>query len=160
MTMPTSASPRPLPAHLKELFREHFADVDLDRVRVHDALPWIAQFAPVSIRAMALGRHIYFDGDFDPHSADGIATIGHELVHVSQWGRTGGFLARVLGPIGFASMYVGEYALNRLRGMSRYDAYRRIHFEREAAIFERAIGDILGGGFVCTYEQIFIYCPP
>ena len=143
--MSTSASPRPLPAHLKDLFREHFPDVDLDRVRVHDTLPWIARFAPVPVRAMALGRDVYFDGDFDPHTADGIATIGHELVHVSQWGRTGGFLARALGPIGFAATYVGEYALNRLRGMGKCDAYRAIRFEREANRFEGSMRDILGG---------------
>lgn len=141
----TPRSSRPLPAHLKVLFREYFPDVDLDRVRVHDALPWIARFAPISVRAMALGRRIYFDGDFDPDSIEGIATIGHELVHVSQWRRTGGFLARALGPVGFAARYVGEYALNRLRGMSRCDAYRAIRFEREAERFERSVRDLLAG---------------
>lgn len=135
--------PEPLPAHLKDLFREYYPDVDLDRVRVHDTIPWIARFAPISVRAMALGRNIYFDGNFDPFSADGIATIGHELVHVSQWHRTGGF---VLGPVGFAIGYVRAYALNRLRGMSRYDAYRAIRFEREAERFERSIRNTLGGG--------------
>lgn len=144
--MTTPRNSRPLPAHLKDLFREHLPDVDLDRVRVHETLPWIARFAPISVRAMALGRDIYFDGDFDPHSADGIATIGHELLHVSQWGRTGGFLARVVGPVGFAARYVGEYALNRLRGMGKCDAYRAIRFEREAKRFERSIRDILAGG--------------
>ena len=134
--------PRFLPDHVKTLFRESFPDVDLDRVRVHHTLPWIARVAPISVRAMALGRNIYFDGNFDPVSADGIATIGHELVHVSQWRRTGGFL---VGPVSFAVMYVWEYALNRLRGMRRYDAYRGIRFEREAERFERSIGDLLVG---------------
>lgn len=131
-----------LPDHVKDLLREYFPDVDLDRVRVHHTLPWIARFAPISVRAMALGRHIYFDGNFDPVSADGIATIGHELAHVSQWRRTGGFL---LGPVSFAIMYVGEYALNRLRGMSRYDAYGAIRFEQEAGRLERSIRDALAG---------------
>lgn len=144
--MTTAPGRRPLPAHVKDFFGEHFPDVDLDRVSVHDTLPWIARFAPISVRAMALGRRIYFDGNFDPHSADGIATIGHELMHVSQWGHTGGFLARVLGPIGFAAKYVGGYALNRLRGMGKCDAYRAIRFEREARSFERSIRDRLGDG--------------
>lgn len=148
--MTTPPGPRPLPAHLKDFFRDHLPDVDLDRVRVHDTLPWIARFAPIPVRAMALGRDIYFGGgNFDPHSADGVATIGHELMHVSQWGGTGGFLARALGPIGFAATYVGEYALNRLRGMSRCEAYRGIRFEREAKRFECFIRDILGGAPLC-----------
>jgi hypothetical protein len=134
--------PGPLPDHLRDLFHEYFPDVDLDRVRVHDTLPWVAQFAPISVRAMALGRNIYFDGDFDPYSADDVATIGHELVHVSQWRRTGGFF---LGPVSFAVLYIWEYALNRGRGMSRCDAYREIRFEREAERFERSIRDTLGG---------------
>lgn len=138
-----SSGPRPLPEHLKDLFHEYFPEVDLDRVCMYDTLPWIARFAPISVRAMALGRSIYFDDDFDPHSADGIATIGHELAHVSQWRRTGGV---VLGPISFAIMYVGEYALNRFRGMSRYDAYRAIRFEQEAERFERSIRNTLDGG--------------
>lgn len=138
--------PEALPDHLKDLFRGFFPDVDLDRVRVHDTLPWIARFAPISVRAMALGRDIYFDGNFDPDSAGGIATIGHELVHVSQWRRTGRFLERALGPISFAARYLGAYAVNRLRGMGKWDAYRAIRFEREAERFERSIRDILGRG--------------
>lgn len=133
---------RPLPDHLKDFFGEYFPDVDLEGVRVHDTLPWIARFAPIPVRAMALGRNIYFDGNFDPGSADGIATIGHEIVHVSQWRRAGGF---VLGPICFAITYVGEYARNRLRGLSKCDAYRAIRFEREAERFERSIRGTIGG---------------
>lgn len=126
---------------MKDLLREYFPDVDLDRVRVHDTLPWIARFAPISVGAMALGRNIYFDGNFDPSSADGIATIGHELVHVSQWHRTGGFLP---GPVSFAILYIWEYAVNRLRGMSRCNAYRGIRFEQEAERFGESIRDTLG----------------
>lgn len=126
----------PLPDHVKALFRDSFPDVDLDRVRLHGSLPWIARFAPIQVRAMALGRNIYFDDGCDPHSPDGIATIGHELVHVAQWRRTGGLL---LGPLTFAARYVGGYLLNRLRGMGKYDAYRSIRFEREAEGFERSI---------------------
>lgn len=139
---PQPPVPGSLPDHVKDLLREYFPDVDIDRVRVHHTLPWIARFAPISVRAMALGRNIYFDGNFDPVSADGIATIGHELVHVSQWHRTGGFL---LGPVSFAVTYVWDYALNRLRGMSRYDAYGAIRFEQEAVSFERSIRGALGG---------------
>lgn len=135
---------RPLPDHLQDLFRGAFPEVDLGRVRVHDSLPWIARFAPISVRAMALGRHLYFDGDVDPDSVDGIATIGHELVHVSQW-RRAGVVRRALAPVSFAARYVGEYAANRLRGMSKCDAYRSIHFEREAERFERSIRDLLDG---------------
>lgn len=135
--------PRPLPDRLQDLFRDAFPDVDLGRVRVHDSLPWIARFAPISVRAMALGRDLYFDGNFDPDSVDGVATIGHELVHVSQWRRPGGLIARALGPVSFAARYVGQYAVNRLRGMSRCDAYRSIHFEREAKRFERTVADTL-----------------
>lgn len=131
-----SSAPAPLPGHVRARFQDSFPDVDLDRVRVHGTLPWIARFAPIQVRAMALGRNIYFDDAFDPHSLDGIATIGHELVHVAQWRRTGGFL---LGPAIFAARYVGEYLLNRLRGMGKYDAYRSIRFEREAEGFERSI---------------------
>ncbi|MFW6039752.1 MAG: DUF4157 domain-containing protein [Gemmatimonadota bacterium] len=131
--------PPRLPDHLQVLFREFFPDVDLERVRVHGGLPWIARFAPISVRAMALGRHIYFDSSYDAGSPDGIAEIGHELAHVWQW-RRGGY---VLGPISFAARYVGAYAVNRLRGMSKYDAYRNIGFEREAARFERSIRDFL-----------------
>lgn len=150
----TTKSPghRPLPDHLKDLFREYFPDVDLDRIRVYDFLPWIARFAPISVRAMALGRNIYFDGNFDPFSADGIATIGHEIAHVSQWRRTGGL---ILGPVSFAIVYVWEYTVSRLRGMSRYDAYRAIRFEREAERFERSIRNTLGTGRLKRQEVAF-----
>lgn len=137
------SSSRSLPDELKAFFRDAFPDVDLDRVRVHDRLPWIARFAPISVRGMALGRDVYLDGGYDSTSVDDLATIGHELVHVSQWCRAHHPLARALGAIGFAASYVGLYALNRLRGMREVEAYREIRFEREARRFERAVRAVL-----------------
>lgn len=137
------SSAKSLPDELKDLFRDAFPELDLDRVRVHDRLPWIARLAPVSVRAMVLGRDIYIDRGYDPTSLDDLVTIGHELVHVSQWCRTDHPLARALEAIGFAASYVGQYAANRLRGMRKVEAYRAIRFEREARRFERAIRDVL-----------------
>lgn len=48
----------------------------------------------------------------------------HELVHVAQY--------QSLGVFKFLILYVFEYIVNRLKGLSHYDAYYAISFEVEA----------------------------
>ena len=82
----------PVPDCVRKIFktknyRKYFRNVDLDAVEVvpDDAvihrLPSVAAMTPG-------GQTIYFDRDYyDTHSPEGIARIGHELVHVDQWSR-------------------------------------------------------------------------
>jgi len=68
----------------KNLLRPYIPDVDLNNADLHDGkVPWYLgkQFAGIT-----RGNDIYFrPGVYDPTSADGIAMLGHELVHVGQY---------------------------------------------------------------------------
>lgn len=58
--------------------------------------------------------------DKEPHPC----ILNHEAIHLAQIRRNG--IAR------FYLVYVGEYAIGRLKGMQHDEAYRNISFELEA----------------------------
>ncbi len=67
-------------------------------------------------------------------TAEAAVTINHERIHVRQQ------LELLL--VVFALWYLGSYLYGRIRGLSRYDAYRNIIFEREA--------------FACMYDPDYL----
>ena len=58
--------------------------------------------------------------------------VNHEKIHLRQ--------QRELLVLPFYLLYLMEYGIGRRRGMSHYDAYQQISFEREAFIHERDPG--------------------
>lgn len=84
---------------------------------------------PRNVAAITLGRRIWIARELPPAELEML--LRHELVHVRQMERLGVFV--------FVLRYLGEYARNRLRGMSHDAAYRAISFEAEAFASERAI---------------------
>jgi len=84
------------------------------------------RFAPIRVRAITLGSRIYLRRGLPAESLDP-ALLAHELCHVRQW--------RELGTPRFLTRYLGGYLRNRLRGMGRTEAYRRIPLEEEAVRF-------------------------
>ncbi|MBI2213143.1 MAG: DUF4157 domain-containing protein [Acidobacteria bacterium] len=94
-----------------------------------------AWLEPLLIRgtiAITLGRRVYLGRELlRAASADVAAIVAHELAHVRQFAR--------VGPARFAWRYLRDYARNRRRGMSAYDAYVAIPFEVEARLAENRI---------------------
>lgn len=58
----------------------------------------------------------------DRHPCEAITS--HEKIHLRQ--------IKDLGVIKFYYLYLKEYLIGRKRGLSHYEAYRQISFEREA----------------------------
>jgi len=58
--------------------------------------------------------------------------VNHEKIHLRQ--------QRELLVLPFSALYLLEYVKGRLGGLSHYDAYRQISFEREAFAHERNPG--------------------
>jgi hypothetical protein len=75
---------RPLDARERSALRPFFAAVDLDAAVLHEThVPWYlaARFAGIT-----RGRHIYFrPGVYRAGTVEGLALLGHELVHVGQY---------------------------------------------------------------------------
>lgn len=79
--------------------------------------------------AITLGRRIFLGRDLLLAPARDVAAIvAHELEHVRQFAR--------IGAARFAWRYLRDYARNRRRGMSAYEAYEAIPFEVEARLAE------------------------
>ena len=100
-------------------------EVDLQRIAVRAAPPWLARLWGREISAMTLRRTIYVRSvvlEQDPGTLGPM--IVHELVHVRQWSE--------LGVIRFLWSYVVGYLRGRLAGLSHSVAYRAIPLEAEA----------------------------
>ncbi len=80
---------------------------------------WLRLIVRRGVSGITLGRRIYVRED----TADR-RLLRHEFEHIRQIER--------LGMFNFYTRYLREYAVNRLRGMSRDEAYRRISLEIEA----------------------------
>jgi hypothetical protein len=135
---------------------------------------WIARllssrtFAGTAIGAITLGRTIYFRDPelYEPHTAQGLAFLAHEIKHVEQFER--------LGLVGFYAKYIADY----FRG-----GYgREIEYEDEAYEFQQVVSRHLRQEFednpgidicqeldephspnltfVCTIPDVFIFPPP
>ena len=126
-----------LPDEARRSLDPHFPDLDLAAVRVRIGLPLLVRaLAVISPAAVVLGRTIYFDAEeYDAVTPRGLASIGHELVHVRQ-------IAALGFPV-FVLRYSWAYLRGRFRGLSSEAAYRAIPFEVEAYSVERELRSAL-----------------
>lgn len=95
-------------------------------MRVHLGYPfWLRPFVLNGVAGVTLGSHVYLDPEVARLPAERVeAILRHEIAHVNQYRRVGTVL--------FLARYLFEYARNRVRGLSAWDAYREISFEKEA----------------------------
>jgi hypothetical protein len=112
---------RPLtPAEMTAL-EAYISRVDLQRAILHlDHVPW---YLPRRFSGIARGRHVYFrPGVYREGTVEGLALLGHELIHVSQY-RNG--------------MTALSYLYSVIAG------YRNSRYERVAyAVQARILGDL------------------
>ena len=75
---------RPLTLQERSIFKPYFANIVLERARIIDGrVPfWLRR----DMCAVVLGERVYFRaGVYQPNTKRGIALLGHELTHVSQF---------------------------------------------------------------------------
>jgi hypothetical protein len=119
---------------VKHTLAAFFPDLNLSRIRVREGIPWYVRGDPL---AYADRNRLYFrPGAYRPDAIEGMALIGHELMHSRQY--------RELGTWRFRMRYLASYFRNRLRGMSAREAYLEIPFEIEARAVEEQIRRALG----------------
>lgn len=84
--------------------------------------PWFVKLITLNFaRAITLFPFIFLQRKDDKANQQ---LINHEQIHLRQ--------QLELFIIPFYLLYLGEYAVGRIRGMSHYEAYRAISFEQEA----------------------------
>lgn len=108
-------------------------EIEADGGTVYPGFPWWLRFV-LSRRTLAItiGHRIYLGRELLARGADEIeAIVVHELEHVRQFARVG--LMR------FAWQYARDYARNRRRGLSSFEAYEAISFEVEARVAENRL---------------------
>ncbi len=96
-----------------------FPGLDLDDVEIR-RIPGPVAMRMRWVEAVTLGRTVWIRGE----GSDLPALLAHELTHVLQW--------RVMGALGFALRYLGDYCRARLGGLDHVAAYRAIPAERDA----------------------------
>jgi len=120
---------QPLPEEVRRVLGPYFPTYDLSRVQVQEGIPWYVRMNP---DAYTDWQTIYFaPGKYDPHSAAGIALIGHELMHCLQYAQRGKWRFR------FA--YLGCWLQQLARHRRLDQAYWLNPFEVEARAIERRI---------------------
>ena len=123
-----------LPRRTIELLSPYFKNYNLHDIKVHEGIPWYVIGSP---DAYASGNNLYFaPGKYNPHTASGLALIGHEALHSQQYKERGTFLFRV--------SYIAQYVLGRLKGLSHQRAYWNISFEQEAYALQYDIKQAIG----------------
>lgn len=86
---------------------------------------WLRPFVLDGVAGVTIGRHVFLHPSVaDLPETRLFAILRHEGAHLNQYRR--------YGVIPFLTRYVFEYMSNRLRGMSSWDAYKEITFEKEA----------------------------
>ncbi|MGH9841175.1 MAG: eCIS core domain-containing protein [Blastocatellia bacterium] len=121
--------PEALPEEIIGVLSSYFSDFDLDRVRVSEGIPFYVRGNPVGY---ADRYRIYLEpGAYRVDTIEGIALLAHEVVHCRQYRR--------LGAWRFRYRYLLSYFKNRLRGMSRKEAYLNVPFEIEAREIEAQV---------------------
>ena len=93
---------------------------------------WLRPFVFRGITAITIGRRVYVRAPAEPDGLERL--LRHEIGHVRQINR--------IGLIRFYVRYGAEYVRNRRAGMTSWDAYRAISFEREAAVAEDVHPDL------------------
>ncbi|WP_051979009.1 RHS repeat-associated core domain-containing protein [Edaphobacter aggregans] len=78
---------RPLSDCEKRKLAPYIPKVDLDNADVHPGkVPWYFHFVSEDYEGITRGNDVYFrPGVYDPSTVEGIAKLGHELVHVGQY---------------------------------------------------------------------------
>jgi RHS repeat-associated protein len=128
----------PLSECVKKLLSSYFPELDLGEVEIEEGIPGIIKsLSAVDPSAFTFGNTIYFaPGEYNPHTAMGIALIAHELKHAEQYEN--------YGHAAFELVYLGSYLYNKIAGMSDYDAYSKIPFEVPASqIQANVLSDLL-----------------
>lgn len=107
----------------------YFPGLDLNSVRVHEGIPW---YVTMDADAYTDRHHIYFaPGKYDPGTPEGIALIGHEVMHCWQYFRHGKWR--------FRAAYGGCWARKLVEHRSWNYAYFLNPFEVEARAMEQRI---------------------
>jgi hypothetical protein len=105
--------------------RSRIAPVNPDTINIWPASPLFRLFWRKGIEGVTYWRYVIVDADVLRGDRNRLARLViHELVHVHQFS--------TVGYLPFVFSYVRQYLFGRLRGLSGYDAYRAISFEREA----------------------------
>ena len=78
---------RPLTACEKQRLAPFIPKVDLDKADVHPGkVPWYFHMVSKDFEGITRGNDIYFRPNvYDPSTIEGLAKLGHELVHVGQY---------------------------------------------------------------------------
>jgi hypothetical protein len=84
-------------------------------------MPWAIYVTPA-----VMERHL---GGAEPKRTGRL--IVHEVMHVEQWRRLGGFR--------HLTQYAGDYLRGRFHGLTHWEAYRGVRLEREARAASRLI---------------------
>jgi hypothetical protein len=121
----TTEAQMKLPFEINEAIAETRA-----RVRFHYPW-WFRPFLLEGVGAITIGRRIYVRSCAGEHLH---RLLRHELEHVRQINKKG--LLR------FYILYVVEYLKNVRAGMTSYDAYRNISFERDAYAAEEVLRSV------------------
>jgi hypothetical protein len=121
----TTEAQMKLPFEINEAIAETRA-----RVRFHYPW-WLRPFLLEGVGAITIGRRIYVRSGVGEHLH---RLLRHELAHVRQINKNG--LLR------FYILYVVEYLKNVRAGMTSYDAYRSISFERDAYAAEEVLRSV------------------
>jgi len=102
--------------------------------------------------AVTLGNMVLFSStgwlEILRRSDAGLLLLAHELVHIGQY--------RSHGVVGFLRVYVREYLEGRLRGLSHWQSYRAISFEREARLGESLAAGLLSANALLRGEPVRI----
>jgi hypothetical protein len=121
--------PMQLPQEARRLLAPFFPGFDLGRICIYENIPWYVAGNP---QGYADRYNIYImPGAYRVDSIEGLALIAHEIAHCCQY--------RKYGTWRFRARYLTAYFKNRLRGMSRRDAYLNIPFEIEAREIEARV---------------------
>lgn len=106
------------------ILSKYFPGKDLGRIDIKQGIPYLARKAGAEgADAWTFKNTIYLGIPDAPDTVAGVALIGHEVVHSTQYDQ--------YGVIGMARRYKAAYNENLKAGMSEYDAYRNNPFEIE-----------------------------
>ncbi len=118
-----------LPEEAILLLAPFFPGFDLTAIRISEGIPFYVRGNPIGY---ADRNRIYFEpGAFRLDTIEGLALLAHEIAHCRQY--------RAAGVWRFRLQYLRAYFANRLRGMSRREAYLNIPYEIEAREIEARV---------------------
>ncbi len=121
--------PSRLPQEARQILAPFFPGFDLGRISIYKGIPWYVVGKPIGYadrNKIFLAPEAY---RFD--TIEGLSLIAHEITHCRQYSQHGTWL--------FRARYLKEYFRNRLRGMTRREAYFYNPFEIEAREMEEEV---------------------